>query len=86
MNLHEQEKVFDGWAQEMIDLLVQANQEVQLHGAPLAQDRQLWYDSQWNGLLARAVSFNPQNQDHLQHAPKPGRRKQSLSYGLLMGC
>ena len=81
--VHEQEKVFDGWAQEMIELLVQANQEVQQHGAPLVQDRQLWYDSQWDGLLARAQSFNPENQDHLQHAPKPGRRKQSKAYNLI---
>lgn len=81
--VHEQEKVFDGWAQEMIALLVQANREVQLHGAPLAQDRRLWFDSQWDGLLARAQSFNPENKDDLQRAPKRGRRKQSKAFNLI---
>ena len=81
--VHEQEKAFDGWAQEMIELLVQANKEVHQHGAPLAQERRLWYHAQWDGLLARAESFNPQNKDNLEHAPKRGRRKQSKAYNLI---
>lgn len=81
--VHEQDKPFDGWAKEMIDLLVQANQEVRQLGAPLAQDRQLWHERQWDSLLARAESFNPENKDYLEHRPKRGRHKQSKAYNLI---
>lgn len=79
----EQEKPFDGWAQEMMALLVRANGEVGQHGGPLPQDRQRWYESQWDVLLARADSFNPENKDCLEHAPKRGRHRQSKAFNLI---
>ena len=78
--VHEQESPFDGWAQEMMDLLVQASGEVTQHGGPLPEDRQHWYDSQWDVLLARAESFNPENTDHLHQGPRRGRHKQSKAF------
>lgn len=35
----ENEEIWDGWVQEMIDLLVNALNEVDAAGAPLAVDR-----------------------------------------------
>lgn len=81
--VHEQERPFDGWAQEMMALLVQANREVRQHGAPLPQERQRWYEAQWDVLLARAESFNPENTDCLHHAPKRGRHRQSKAFNLI---
>ena len=79
----EQEKPFDGWAQEMMALLVRANGEVGQHGGPLPQERQRWYETQWDVLLARADSFNPENKDYLEHAPKRGRHRQSKAFNLI---
>ena len=81
--VHEQEHPFDGWAQEMIDLLVRANGEVTGHGTALPTHRQHWYASQWDVLLARAESFNPENTDHLLDAPRRGRHKQSKAFNLI---
>ena len=83
---HEQEKPFDGWAQEMQDLLLQANTEVaqvRQHATLLPQDRQLWYAQAWDELLARAQAFNPEDKDYLEHAPRRGRRKQSTTFNLI---
>ena len=62
--VHEQEneKIWDSWAQEMIDLLLRALKEVDLTGGPLTQARQLWFEGQWSQLLERGEEFNPLNQ------------------------
>lgn len=62
--IHEQEneKIWDPWAQEMIDLLLQALKEVDLKGGPLDAQRQAWFEAQWSVLLERGEEFNPQNQ------------------------
>jgi transposase len=62
--IHEQEneKIWDPWAQEMIDLLLQALGEVDLAGGPLIEPRQAWFDAQWSVLLERGEAFNPQIQ------------------------
>lgn len=62
--IHEQEneKIWDPWAQEMIDLLVQALKEVNLAGEPLIEPRQAWFEAQWSALLERGESYNPQTQ------------------------
>ena len=48
--VHEQEneKIWDSWAQEMIDLLSQARQD--------------WFEVQWSKLLERGEEYNPLNQ------------------------
>ena len=42
----ENEKILDGWAEEMIELLVQALMEVDALGKPLLLDRQAWFEAQ----------------------------------------
>jgi transposase len=51
--IHEQEneKIWDSWAQKMIELLLQALAEVDLAGGPLTQARQVWFDSISNSLM-----------------------------------
>jgi len=46
--IHEQEgqKIWDSWAQEMIDLLLQALREVDAQGAALSLQRQAWFEAQ----------------------------------------
>jgi transposase len=80
---HEHEKPFDDWAQAMQDLLLQANAEVVQHTTQLPQERQLWYMQAWDDLLVRAQAFNPEDKGYLQHAPRPGRPKQSTTYNLI---
>ena len=62
--VHEQEneKIWDAWAQEMIDLLLQALREVDLAGGPLTEPRQVWFELQWSRLLKRGEEYNPLNQ------------------------
>lgn len=62
--IHEQEneKIWDPWAQEMIDLLLQALKEVDLAQGPLDESRQAWFEAQWSALLERGESYNPQSQ------------------------
>lgn len=62
--IHEQEneKIWDSWAQEMIDLLLQALGEVDLAEGPLDASRQAWFETQWSALLERGETFNPQTQ------------------------
>jgi transposase len=62
--IHEQEneKIWDPWAQEMIDLLLQALKEVDLAQGPLDASRQAWFEAQWSALLERGESYNPQSQ------------------------
>lgn len=61
--VHEQEgeKIWDCWAQEMIDLLLQALREVDAKAGPLHLGRQAWFEGQWSQLLQRGEALNPQN-------------------------
>ena len=87
--VHEQEneKIWDSWAQEMIDLLLHALAEVDLAGGPLPQERQAWFEGQWSQLLERGEELNPQNQrtGTSQDAGlgSRGRLKQSKATNLL---
>ena len=62
--IHEQEneKMWDPWAQEMIDLLLQGLGEVDLTQGPLDGPRQAWFEARWSTLLERGEAFNPQTQ------------------------
>jgi len=62
--VHEQEneKIWDSWAQEMIDLLLRALAEVDLAGGALTEQRQGWFEGQWCKLLERGEEYNPLNQ------------------------
>jgi transposase len=62
--VHEQEneQIWDSWAKEMIDLLLQALKEVDLQGGPLPKERQTWFDGQWSQLLQRGEEFHPPKQ------------------------
>ena len=89
--VHEQEneKIWDGWAEEMIELLVQGLKEVDALGKPLPLDRQAWFEAQWSLLLARGEEYNPQNQrtgtsqDAGMGIGKRGRPSQSKAANLL---
>lgn len=60
--VHEQEgeRIWDAWAQEMIDLLRQALREVDAAAGPLEPSRQAYFEAQWAALLERGEAFNPQ--------------------------
>lgn len=62
--IHEQEneKIWDAWAQEMIDLLLLALREVDLAAGPLDEQRQAWFEARWSELLERGEALNPQTQ------------------------
>lgn len=83
--VHEQdnEKIWDGWAQEMANLLVQAKREVALTGEPLPLQRQAWFDQQWDQLLERGERYNPQVQPSGAPTGKRGKLKQSKAFNLL---
>jgi transposase len=87
--VHEQdnEKMWNSWAQEMIDLLLQALAEVDLAGRPLSEPRQAWFEGQWSQLLGRGEAFNPHTQrtGTSQDAGlgSRGRLKQSKAANLL---
>jgi transposase len=87
--IHEQEseKIWDPWAQEMIDLLRQALKEVDLKGGPLDAPRQAWFEAQWSALLERGERFNPQSQrtgtSQDGGLGSRGRAKQSKATNLL---
>nr|WP_319566783.1 IS66 family transposase [uncultured Rhodoferax sp.] len=87
---HEQEneKIWAPWAQEMIDLLMQALREVDLAGQALDAQRQVWFENRWSTLLERSEAFNPQAQrtGTSQDAGlgSRGRIKQSKAANLLM--
>lgn len=87
--VHEQEneKIWDAWAQEMINLLLQALAEVDLAGGPLTEPRQAWFEVQWGKLLERGEEYNPLNQrtGTSQDAGlgNRGRLKQSKAANLL---
>ena len=87
--VHEQEneKIWDCWAQEMIDLLLQALKAVDLAGGALTQERQAWFEGQWSLLLERGEELNPLDQrtGTMQDAGlgSRGRLKQSKATNLL---
>ena len=87
--IHEQEneKIWDPWAQEMIDLLLQALKEVNLAQEPLDASRQAWFEAQWSVLLDRGESYNPQTQrtgtTQDEGMGSRGRIKQSKAANLL---
>lgn len=82
--VHEQEGIFDSWAQEMMDLLLLANGEVKQLGAALTPERQIWFTDQWALLLQRGESFNPSAQHSGAPTGKRGRLKQSKAFNLLL--
>ena len=81
--VHEQEHIWDGWAKEMMDLLLQAKAEVATTNAPLSAQRYAWFEAQWEGLLVRGETFCPQH--YPEGAPRgtQGRHKQSKAFNLL---
>ena len=83
--VHEQssDKVFNGWAQEMKTLLVQANCEVTQAGAPLPPARQAWFEGQWDRLLECGEAFHPEVKSEGHAQGKRGRHKQSKEFNLL---
>lgn len=81
--VHEQEKIWDCWAREMIELLLQANEEVAQASGPLAPHRQAWFEAQWEQLLRRGEAFNPQQADTGAPTGVRGRRAQSKEFNLL---
>lgn len=87
--VHEQEneKIWDPWAQEMMDLLLQALAEVRQAGGPLNPARQDWFEGQWSALLQRGEALNPQTQrsTHTRQddVGSRGRLKQSKAANLL---
>jgi transposase len=81
--VHEQEHIWDPWAQEMKELLLLAKAEVDHLAGPLPAQRQSWFAERWEELLVRGEAFNPENT--AQGAPRgtQGRHKQSKAYNLL---
>ena len=83
--VHEQmgERIWDGWAKEMMDLLLQAKQEVDALCGPLTPQRQAWFEGQWSELLARGEAGNPEATRGDSYSEKRGRVAQSKPYNLL---
>ena len=83
--VHEQmkEKIWDRWAQDMIDLLVQAKDEVAQHASALPAQRQSWYHQQWEALLQRGESHHPANPAAGTGSGQRGRAPQSKAHNLL---
>jgi transposase len=79
--VHEQEHIWDPWAQEMKDLLLLAKTQVDKLAGPLPADRQAWFVAQWDEL--RGEAFNPQNVTEGAPRGTQGRHKQSKAYNLL---
>ena len=76
---HEHDQAFDDWAQRAQDLLVQANEQVKLVGAPLSEAAQASYMRSWHELLAQGLLFNRENTEPNTR----GRPKQSKSFNLI---
>jgi transposase len=76
-------KVFNGWAQEMKDLLVQANHEVQQALGPLPPERQAWFEAQWDKWLDCGQALHPEVKPEGARQGKRGRHKQSKEFNLL---
>lgn len=85
---HEQsaDKAWNGWAQEMIELLVQALREVDARGGPLDEQRQAWFDARWDELLQWGQAMHPPRQragPEQDECAARGRIKQSKETNLL---
>ena len=88
MFVHEycDQKIRDGWAHEMIDLLVQAKREVAgaaQVGSLLSPERQACYEAQWEGLLSRGEQINPEAVREGAPTGKQGKLGQSTAFNLL---
>jgi len=84
--VHEQmgERVWDNWAKEMMELLLQGKQEVDAHAGPLPAKRQAWFESQWSELLLRGEAHHPQaSRDDQLYSTQRGRVAQSKAFNLL---
>ena len=81
--VHEQEHIWDSWAQEMKDLLLLAKAQVDQVAGPLPPERQAWFAAQWDELLVRGEAFNPENIPEGAPRGTQGRHKQSKAYNLL---
>ena len=77
------EKVWDNWAQEMMDTLLEAKKEVETLGGPLLPERRRWFDGQWQALLARGEKLNVRQEPTGAPTGKRGRQKQSTQFNLL---
>lgn len=75
------EKVFDDWAEQMMQMLLQGKKEVGERGAPLPPERLQWYEEKWLELLDRAERVNPRQEN--EGAPRKGKHKQSVQFNLL---
>jgi transposase len=83
---HCDQKIWDGWAQEMMHLLIQAKGEVAQAaqaGKLLSPQRQAWYEAQWEGLLRRGEQINPEAQRADAPTGKRGKLGQSTAFNLL---
>ena len=86
---NEGEKVWDSWAQEMIDLLRQALQEVDQMQGPLDAARQIYFEASWSALLDRGEALNEPvlrtdtSADASLGMGRRGRPKQSKAHNLL---
>ena len=81
--VHEQEHIWDSWAQDMKDLLLLAKAEVTKAAGPLSLQRQSWFGACWDELLIRGEAFNPQNVPEGAPRGTQGRHKQSKATNLL---
>lgn len=86
---NEGEKIWDNWAQEMMDLLRQALKEVDQTQGPLDGPRQAYYEGAWSALLERGEALNSPvlrtdtSADVGLGIGKRGRPKQSKAHNLL---
>jgi transposase len=86
---NEGEKIWDNWAQEMMDLLRQALSEVDQAQTPLDALRQAYFEASWSALLERGEALNEPvlRTDTTANASlgvgRRGRPKQSKACNLL---
>jgi transposase len=89
--IHENEgqKIWDNWAQQMMDVLRQALKEVDQAQGPLDGSRQAYFEARWSALLERGEALNPAvvrtdtSADVSWGIGKRGRPKQSKAHNLL---
>jgi transposase len=86
---NEGEKIWDNWAQEMMDLLRQALSEVDQAQTPLDALRQAYFEASWSALLERGEALNEPvlrtdtTADASLGVGRRGRPKQSKACNLL---
>lgn len=86
---NEGEKIWDSWAQEMMDLLRQALKEVDQIQGPLDAQRQAYFEASWSALLRRGDALNEPvlrtdtSADASLGLGRRGRPKQSKAHNLL---